>query len=489
MKTLGKVFFALLCFFLLISEMKNAAAPFLSRSIVRLKIKAATHNPMRPWNMNVSEFRSGQAIAVGPYELLAIASQIKNHQLIQIQTASRSDLLEVKVKIVDYDLNLCLLSVDPKALSVPFLPLSLKIPIKIGEPIQCVWLTEDQRFLKTAGRLVHADAFFSSRSQTGFLQFIISSESFPGGYSEAVLQGNKIIGLIQKVDSDKKISSMLPASLMQSFLKKTRETSEYPGVPKVGFQFMPLSDKITRAYLKLPPEEKRGVVISDIYDFGSGGGDASTLKKNDVLLKWGNFDVDSKGAILLGSFGKLSFWSLLSEASLGSTVPCIIWREGALLKIPVLLKGFSSDTLPIPYQSLDRALPYFFLGGYLFQELSLPLLDAFGAHWDSHLDPALKKLVDEHRFHSIPGKNRIVLMTQVLPHPINQGYQHLNYKIVNAVNGISIQGLKELQALLSQAPTEEYLRIELDEHSPDILIPTKDLASTNLEIKNLYSVP
>ncbi len=476
-----------LCFFLF--PLEGFTEPSLSRSMVRLKIRVAAHDPIRPWQMQPSVFRSSQAIAVGKYELVAIASQISDHQLIQIQTVFQSDLVEAKVKIVDYDLNLCLLSVDPKTLSVPFIPVSFKNSLKIGDPIQFVWLTEDQRFLEIKGRLIHADTFFSSRSQTGFLQFVASSESFPGGYTEAVLQGNKIAGLVQSMDSDKKTSSILPASLIQSFLKKAQEIP-YLGTPKAGFNFTTLSDKITRAYLKLHinratgAQEKRGVYISDIYDFGSG---SEELEKNDVLLKWGTFDVDPRGAVVLGALGKVSLWSLLGEASVGSRIPCTIWRNGTLLEIPITLKSFSSNTLPIPYQSSDAALPYFITGGYVFQELSRPFLDVFGNNWEARLDPALKKLVDKHRFHSIPGKKRIVLMTQVLPHPINQGYQHLYQKVLSRVNGISIKELKDLPTVFSQSP--EYFHMELENHSTDILIPAMDLAHANLQIQQLYSVP
>ena len=481
----GKFLFLFPFFCLLISGTTCFADSSLSRSVVRLKIQAAGYNPMRPWQMEPSESRSGQAVAVGEHELVAVASQIRDHKLIQIQNAIQSELVEAQVKVVDYDLDLCLLSVEPKDLSEPFIAVSFKTSVTIGDSIQFVWLTEDQRFLKTKGRLEHADTFFSARSQTGFLQFVASSESFPGGYTEAIFQGNKIVGLVQSLDSDKKTSTILPASLIQSFLKKTRET-HYLGAPKAGFDFTALSDKITRAYLKLPPEEKRGIYIQDVFDFGSGSGE---LKKNDVLLKWGSFDVDSKGAVMLEGFGKVSLWNLLGEASPGSKVPCVFWRNGTLIESSVTLKNFSSGMLPIPYQSSEAAPPYFIVGGYVFQELTLPYLDAFGSNWEAHMNPVLKKLVDKHRFHSIPEKNRIVLLTQLLPHPINQGYQQLHQKVVHSVNGTPVKELKDLQALFSKSPAEGCFRIVLEEHSPDVLIPAKDLAKADLQIQQLYSVP
>lgn len=205
--------------------------------------------------------------------------------------------------MIDYDVNLCILEVDKEDLSEPFVPVSFKSNFKIDDNGLLIWLTNDRRFIKTIGRIENPDVRYNSKTGTGFLYYQLSTETPPGGYSEPVYMAKQVIGLVESYYSEKQLSTLMPADIIVSFLARASK-NPYVSVPKTGFMFVPLQDPGTRKFYKLPQSEKRGVLISDVYDFGSG---SKELKNGDVLLEFSGYDIDPMGAVRHKELGNLLF--------------------------------------------------------------------------------------------------------------------------------------------------------------------------------------
>jgi len=98
---------------------------------------------------------------------------------------------------------------------------------------------------------------------------------------------------------------------------------------------------------------------------------------------------------------------------------------------------------------------YFQFGGLVFQPLSDEMLDAPGArdeaYPDSYSYSEVNNLVTKER-------REIILLGQVLPHPVNRGYQDWGGETIRLVNGIIPRDLQHLAAIVDGA-SGPWLRI------------------------------
>lgn len=457
--------------------------PF-QRSIVALKVTYSSPTPLQPWQMSPPKSRAGQAVAVGPNRLLAIASIIQNHELIQVESAFQTDLVEAKPILVDYDVNLCLLEVDPEDLEKPFVPIPFKKKFRLGETVDLIWLAGNHRFIKTKGRVEYPSVSYFSRSGSGFLYFQISSDSSPEGYSEPVFQGKKLIGLIESFHSKKKSSSLLPAPVMIDFLERSREKS-YTSVPKAGFSFYPLKDQSTRRYLKLPDDEKRGIYIKQVYDFGTGH---EELEPEDVLLSLDGYDIDPQGNVTHPEYGNLVLWYLFGTYPTGSRIDIELWRNGEHLEKKMVLDTFSASDMPIPDFLYDVRPEYIVRGGFIFQELNFDYVTEFD-NWKSSIDPLIYQYIHENLFKHFENRRRIVLLNHVLRHPINQGYQNLSNKILRSINGVRVRDIGHLAELFSHKPENGFHVLEFEGYTVNVVLPLDSLDHADEEIRENYGIP
>ena len=87
-------------------------------------------------------------------------------------------------------------------------------------------------------------------------------------------------------------------------------------------------------------------------------------------------------------------------------------------------------------------------------------------------------------------KNRIVLVTQVIPDQINIGYQSLSNAIVLNINERKINSLQDVKdAFLN--PKNNFHRIDFlpGSNRLSVVLPVQDLKKSNLRIKENFRIP
>ena len=131
----------------------------------------------------------------------------------------------------------------------------------------------------------------------------------------------------------------------------------------------------------------------------------------------------------------------------------------------------------------------------------------WGANWKTRAPIRLRLFLEENKTVMIDGGNktsdsysetrdstelppRIVLVTHVIPDPLNIGYQELSNAIVLQVNGRYINRLKDV--------TDAFLYPQNDFHRIDfmpgakrlsVVLPVAELEKSNRRIKNNFRIP
>ncbi len=95
----------------------------MKHSIVYLETSFYGYEQSQPWrHKNLSE-NWAVACAVGEYELLTTAWNVANLAFVKALRYGQNEFISAKIKVIDYECKLCLIELDPNALSEPLKPL------------------------------------------------------------------------------------------------------------------------------------------------------------------------------------------------------------------------------------------------------------------------------------------------------------------------------------------------------------------------------
>ena len=125
-----------------------------------------------------------------------------------------------------------------------------------------------------------------------------------------------------------------------------------------------------------------------------------------------------------------------------------IWRDGKETDLTYKLpRAEYSDEL-VPEQSFDHPPDYVMTGGFVFVRLTDAFLRSWGADWRQR---APFRLGFYETGKVKPDRMERVVLSQVLPDPINLGYEMLHDEVVDEVNGMKISKISDLLDALEVA--------------------------------------
>ena len=157
-----------------------------------------------------------------------------------------------------------------------------------------------------------------------------------------------------------------------------------------------------------------------------------------------------------------------------------IWRDKKPLTVNVELGSVW------PYLYLGHAYDvrprYVVYGGLLFQPLSLDLIDAYQPT-DIRIRHYFDYFVTEQLYLEHP---EVIVLTNILPDPINTYLAPYRASIVDEINGQKIRTLNDLARSLSEKPDRFVIRMIGDE--PPLILDPKEVEAARERIKIRYNV-
>ncbi|NBV86979.1 MAG: PDZ domain-containing protein [Verrucomicrobia bacterium] len=245
-----------------------------------------------------------------------------------------------------------------------------------------------------------------------------------------LLKDGGLAGLMLRYDPQSGLLDFIPAAVIEHFIKDSLKTP-YEGFPRMGCSFAVTRDPQLRRFLELNGH-KGGVLITQTLPNGPAA--KAGLQKGDVLLEIAGNPIDSDGNYRDEDYGRISLGHLVSTKH----------YEGQMLKVRVLRSGKSFDLeVPVAHRRpeqylsepyiIDRAPPFYILGGLVLEELSRQYLKEFGGDW---IRKAPLELVNMDRTQGEgpeDKRKRVVILTRVLPSDLTVGYEDLRHLVVTSV--------------------------------------------------------
>ncbi len=432
-------------------------------SVVRINSTQQSWSAGQPWEKESPQRRRALGAVVAPGRVLTTSEIAADATYLEFESPDGKRLAPARVLVVDYEVNLALLGLQDE--ENPFFentrPLEIAERPKPGDDLEVFQVEENGTPLVTSGPIQSIDVVSNFLPGQYFLTYEVkaSMQSAASSFSLPVLRGGKLAGLLTSYDSKDQISDITSTDIVARFVKEAAN-GEYNGFPSLGISTSRTEDANFRAWLKLSPDGG-GLYISTVRKDSAAA--KAGLQKGDVILTIDGHEIDRLGYFEDDHYGRL-YWSHLVRGakSSGDAVKLNLLRDGEPLEIEAVLERRDERDQIVPGYTFGEAPRYLVKGGLVFQELTRPLLEAFGKEWQSRAPLNLLDVFENPEKYESRGE-RIVFLAGVIATPATVGYEPLRNLIVTKVNGKDIGNMKSLVDAFDSPNAEGLHAIEFDE--------------------------
>jgi hypothetical protein len=362
-------------------------------------------------------------------------------------------------------------------------PIKFTDKFQRGAKLNYYWLNSAADLTTGQGYLDRAEVQRSPVSYTNLLNFVVTNTSQETGTGQLYCDGSTPIGIACWNEGTKE-TGLIPAVVINSFLSRAKDAN-YPGVPSVGFVAHELLDPAARVYLKMPGTMKNGVLVTDVYNLGTG---SNSLEPNDVILAIDGKELDAYGKFLHPVYDRLFFHHLITCHKIGDEIVFDVWRDGNRQQLRMQAKNFGVRRMLVPWYEYGRQPEYVITGGFVFQKLTRPYLTIWGKDWAGKATPHLLHYFRDMAFKPTEARKDIVILSYCLPAPINLGYTDLGQLVVSKFNGMPISCIGDIAKAQELNPDSKFDVVEFEMDNPTVVIPRYQLLQTDAAIATNYGI-
>jgi hypothetical protein len=432
------------------AEDEKPPAPIWEQALVTIEVSRKQYDYLQPWSRQVGQAQKAGVI-LGDHKILTTAESLSNATLIRLQKLGRGRWHKGEVAWVDYQANLALITTSDE---------SFWKDTRSSSVVEKTPTSGSAQVVRWRNGILDAKSVEISRLliKNGKLSMIsvpvleVDTEMGGLGASEALVQGNNLVGLI--ISKEEHTATAIPAHFIRACLSD-REKGAYQGLGFFPFTWQPAENPATLAYLG-QAGEPRGVIVTEVNTNKL----ASPLLSKDIIEEIEGFAIDVQGDYKDPEYGNLMLENLATRKKrAGDQVKLKVVRNGKSMEIQYKLPRADYSLEVVPYATPDQDPEYLMAGGLLFQPLTVPYLQRWGGDWTRK---APFRLSYAARDDENTSRKAYVVLTTVMPDPVNLGYQEVRFMLIQSVNKIPVQTLQDLSGALTQ-PVDGFHIIEFQE--------------------------
>jgi S1-C subfamily serine protease len=384
-----------------------------------------------------------------------------------------------KVLHIAHDCDLALLSVENPAFFKRTAPLEFGGIPEIESVVSAYgYPVGGTRLSVTRGIVSRID--FQPYSHSGMdshLAIQIDAAINPGNSGGPVMQNSKVVGVaFQGYSGDvaQNVGYMIPTPVIQRFLKDVQD-GHYDHYVDLALTYRNLFNPASRRALSLE-DETTGVQVCSVYSSGAADG---ILKPGDVILKIDGHTVSSDGTIPLENEA-VPLDEVVERKFKGDKVELEILRKGKPMPVTVQLK----EPWPFKLQSnlYDEKPRFVVAGGLVFQPVDQNFMDAHDPS-DQRLNYIFDYFIAD-QLHT--NRPEIVVLSNILPDPVNAYAEEFRYSVVDEVNGQPIKRMEDIAAAFDEQ--SDYYVIKFAGGGRPLVLDRKAIEEARPRIRERYNV-
>ena len=407
-------------------------------SIVELEVTRKSYDYIQPWAKTPSTARKIGTV-IGRREILTTAVGLNDKILIRIQKGGRGRWFNGEVKWMDYHANLAIVTSDSGAFWDGLKPIELADKDFNQDALQIARWRSGKMETRKADFYEWRDRTLQL-SSVSCLHLGANTEADGLGAAEPVVDGEKLVGITTGKSGD--TASIVPYAFIRPVLKAQRE-GKFTGLGIFDFTWQPTRNPDTLEYLGLKGEP-RGVVVIKVPEKKDR---KSVLKVRDLILEVDGYAIDNEGEYKDPDYGHLTLENLTTHRGrrAGDKARIKVLRDGKVMEVTYTMPAADYGLDLIPDYIFDQEPEYLMTAGIVFQPLTEDFLRRWGSSWTRRAPFRLLYFRSKESTEKTPS---LVVLTVVIPDPINLGYEGIRYQVVDKVNDKQIHTLKDLVAAM-----------------------------------------
>ena len=451
----------------------------MQKSLVRITATAVEPDYKAPWNAGGIQRGIGAGFVIEGNRILTNAHVVSNSRYLTVERDGDPNKYPATVHFVAHDCDLALITVASPNFFKNMVPLKFGgIPALESTVSAYGYPIGGERMSVTTGIVSRIDfQLYTHSSIDSHLAIQISAQINPGNSGGPVMQNAKVVGVaFQGYSGDvaQGVAYMIPTPVIQRFLKDVSD-GHYDKYVDLGLTYLKLLNPAQRHFLGLK-EENRGVLVGSVV---AAGPCAKVLRQGDVLLAIDDHPIASDANVELEG-ARVEMPEVVERKFKGQTARLEILRDKQPVSVTIKL-----DTVP-PYlvqgHRYDVRPRYVVYGGLLFQPLNLDLIDAYQPT-DLRIRHFFDYFVLEQIYLEHPD---VIVLTNILPDPINTYLAAYRGGIVDEINGKKIRTLDDLAKALSEQADRFVINMIGD--GPPLVLDPKQVEAARERIKSRYNV-
>ncbi len=448
------------------------------KSICRINNTAQEFNYRVPWLPGQMSGGSGTGWVVKANRLMTNAHVVSNAKLLTVEKENDPKKYVATVEFIAHDCDLAQLKVEDPDFWKDTKPLDLGPVPEIESSVSVYgYPIGGERMSVTKGIVSRIDfRTYAHSVMDSHLCIQIDAAINPGNSGGPVMQQGKVVGVafqgLGGADAQN-VGYMIPTPVIGHFLKDIAD-GHYDRYMDLSIATFPLMNAAHRRALGLP-EDDRGLAVTTV---GSASVCAGKLRSGDVLLRIDGLDIQSDGMVEIEG-ARMQMAEVAERKYKGDKVKFEVWRDKKIITEEVTFER----AWPYTHQATSYEPPkYVVFGGLLFQPMNRNLVATYQFanlrvfhHFAHFIEEELYKERDE-----------VIVLTALLPDPINTYLDEFREGIIRKVNGTAIRNVKELAAAFTKQ-ADEYV-IEFEGHGRPLVLQRADLEAARARIRQRYNV-
>jgi S1-C subfamily serine protease len=473
--------FVLLTCVLLLSAEALQAQPNakIQKSLVRITATEVEPDYRAPWNSGAIQRGIGAGFVIDGNRIMTNAHVVSNSRYLTVEREGDPNKYQATVRFIAHDCDLAVLDVKAPNFFKDMVPVTLGAIPPLESTVSAYgYPIGGERMSVTTGIVSRIDfQLYTHSSIDSHLAIQISAQINPGNSGGPVMQNGKVVGVaFQGYSGDvaQGVAYMIPTPVIQRFLKDISD-GRYDRYVDLGLTYSKLQNTAQRRFLGLL-DDGRGVLINTVTDAGPA---AKFVQSGDVLLAIDDHPISSDAYVEIEG-DRVQMPEVVERKFKGEAVKLDLLRNKQPLTVKVTL-----DTV-WPYfmqgRGYDVRPRYVVYAGLLFQPLSLDMIEAYRPT-DLRLRHFFDFFVTEQIYREHP---EVIVLTNILPDPINTYLSPFRYSIVDEINGTKIRTLEDLAKVFAQTP--ERFVINMIGDGPPLVLDPKQVEAARERIKTRYNV-
>ncbi|HEY1769279.1 MAG TPA: trypsin-like peptidase domain-containing protein [Chthoniobacterales bacterium] len=471
----------LLCALLFLAAASAQAQPNerIQTSLVRITATDVEPDYRAPWNSGQIERGVGAGFVIDGQRILTNAHVVSNSRFLTVEREGDPNKYPATVQFVAHDCDLATVQVANPGFWKGMKPLEFNGIPELESTVSAYgYPIGGERMSVTTGIVSRIDFnLYTHSAIDSHLAIQISAQINPGNSGGPVLQNGKVVGVaFQGYSGDiaQGVAYMIPTPVIRRFLTDIKD-GHYDRYVDLGITYSKLQNPAQRRYLGLTTND-RGILVDTVIDAGPCG---KILHDGDVLLAIDGHAIASD-AFVEYEGERVQMPEVVERKFKGDKVKLDLLRDHKPMSVeitlgsvwPYFLQGHSYDIRP----------RYVLYGGLLFQPMSLDLIEAYHIS-DLRVRHFFDFFVSEQIYLQHP---EVIILTNILPDPINSYLNSYRDSIVDEINGQKIGTLQDLARAFAQ-PAGRFV-VKMVGDGPPLVLDAKQVESARERIKQRYNV-